>query len=312
MQCHPPAQAFLGLPVQTDLASVQADFACIGVPFGSSYTPQQVFSDVRNAPAAIRSRSAQYGRHLSHFDFELGGTFLGETGARIVDCGDLSTSLDPSRNTSLAIEAVGLLLRQGAIPIILGGDDSVPIPCAQAFGPNQRINVLQIDAHIDFRDEVNGVRNGYSSTIRRIREMPWVHRIVQVGARGTGSARASDVQEALDAGNVIITAETLHEEGVVAATRHMEDDAPWFIILDVDGLDPTVAPGTSAPVPGGLSYQQARLLVRHVCRDCRLAGVVVTEFFPNLDIREMTALSVVRLLMNAVGFAARRQPPRES
>jgi agmatinase len=305
MQCNHPAQTFLGLPAQTDLTHVEADFACLGVPFGSPYTPQQVFSDVRNAPAAIRARSAQYGRHLGHFDFELGGTFLGETGARIVDCGDLTPSLDPSCNTASAMAAVGMLLGQGVIPIVLGGDDSVPIPCAQAFGPNHRINVLQIDAHIDFRDEVNGVRNGYSSTIRRIREMPWVHRIVQVGARGTGSARPSDVQEARAAGNVIVTAEALHEDGVVAATRHMKDDAPWFIILDVDGLDPTVAPGTSAPVPGGLSYQQARQLVRHASRDCRLAGVVVTEFFPNLDIRDMTALSVVRLLINAIGFAAR-------
>ena len=83
-------------------------------------------------------------------------------------------------------------------PLVVGGDDSIPPMVVGAYRDFKRIHLLHIDAHIDFRDEVRGVRDGYSSPIRRIREMPWIDRIVQVGMRGPGSARPQDVADARD------------------------------------------------------------------------------------------------------------------
>jgi agmatinase len=312
MICNPPPIPYLGADIQTNLASVAADFAFIGIPYGIPYGPQGLHSDAGNAPKAIRERSARFTRHDGHYDFDLGGTTLGGTGVTWVDCGDVAGSTDVNENARRATDAVGILLSRGAVPIIFGGDDSVPPLCVSAFEHHGPVNVLQIDAHIDFRDVVHGVRGGYSSTIRRIREMPWVHRIVQVGARGTGSARPQDYEDALKAGNIIVPAEQVHDEGISCVTSHFSDDLPWFVTIDIDGLDPTIAPGTGAPLPGGLSFHQARGIFKHLASRCQLAGVDVVEHLPSLDVRDTTSLTITRLLINVMGFAARRGLKRTS
>ncbi len=90
-----------------------------------------------------------------------------------------------------------------AVPIVLGGDDSIPIPVLAAYEGRGPITVLQVDAHLDFRDEVAGVRNGYSSPMRRASEMEHVDDLFQVGLRGVGSARARDVADARARGNTL-------------------------------------------------------------------------------------------------------------
>ena len=121
---------------------------------------------------------------------------------------------DGPGNGSRITEAVRRILERGAIPICLGGDDSVPIPIVRAFEDRGPLTILQVDAHLDFRDEVDGVREGYSSPMRRASEMDHVARMIQVGLRGVGSARASDVEDARAAGNLLVTARELRERGV--------------------------------------------------------------------------------------------------
>ena len=81
------------------------------------------------------------------------------------------------------------ILAAGALPIVLGGDHGVPIPVLRAFDGRGPITLVQIDQHIDWRDEVNGVREGLSSPIRRASEMEHIGQIFQIGLRATGSAR---------------------------------------------------------------------------------------------------------------------------
>ncbi|HEU5225207.1 MAG TPA: arginase family protein, partial [Actinomycetota bacterium] len=159
--------------------------------------------------------------------------------------------------------------------------------------------------HLDFRDEVRGVRDGYSSPIRRVREMPWVGSIVQVGLRGVGSARPQEVREAQEAGNVLITADEVHDRGVDAVLDLISSEAPWYLTIDVDGLDPSIAPATGFPVPGGLTYREAASLVRGLADRGLLAGMDVTEIHPAIDLRGLTALTVLRLLVMAMGGSAR-------
>jgi agmatinase len=294
--------------VCTRPGDVEADFAVLGIPYGVPYNMAGVHSDAANAPTAFRHRTRRFARQVEHFDFDLGGTLFGDTGARLVDCGDVPAApRDLEGNKKLATDTVAALLSRGATPIVLGGDDSVPTLVMQAFQPYGPVNVLQIDAHLDYRDEMHGIRDGYSSPMRRIGEMPWVGAVVQVGMRGVGSARPTDVDDARRAGSVIVTAAEVRESGPQAITTHLSDDAPWFVTIDVDGLDPTIAPGTSVPLPGGLDFAEAAGTLRWLAEHRTFAGMDIVEHFPSLDVRDMTSITLGRLVMNVLGLSARRQ-----
>lgn len=288
----------------------RADFVVVGVPYGSPYRMSGVHSDAANAPSKFRERAAaRFAHHGERYDFALGGTLLGDTGATLIDIGDIDGNPRDLPGNGLAATALlESVVATGGVPIVLGGDDSVPILLARAFQDElPRVNVLQIDAHIDFADSVDGIDDGYSSPIRRMREMPWVGQIVQVGARGTGSATPQDVHDALAAGNLIFPATTVHRDGIETVVAAMDATLPWLITLDVDGLDPTIAPGTSCPLPGGLSYSQAETLLSTFGTQHRLAGIDVVEHFPSLDVRDTTSLTLARLLATLIGHSARQK-----
>lgn len=291
MRTETPGAGFLGAPVEPDLDLLDADIAILGVPHGWPYPRPGQTTGCADAPAAVRRRSQRLARFVDHWDFDLDGPLRIR---RIVDAGDVpGDPLDGARNAERTREAVTAILDRGTVPICIGGDDSVPIPILRAYEGRRPITVLQVDAHLDFRDEVEGVREGYSSPMRRASEMPHVARIVQVGLRGVGSARASDLADARAAGNLLITARELRERGVAWLLDQLPSDASVFVSFDGDGLDPAVFPAVSAPAPGGLSYTEAADLLGGVGR--RLAGAAFTEYVPALDVNDIAALVVARL-----------------
>ncbi|MEO8511631.1 MAG: arginase family protein [Chloroflexota bacterium] len=290
--------SFLGLPVAS-LDRLEADVAILGIPHGTPYPRPGLSAGCAGAPSAIRQRAARMTRFSDHHDFDSEGPML-PTELRIVDCGDVPGTVDdPAGNRARAESAVRAVLAAGTLPIFLGGDDSTPIPVLAAFAEAGPLTVLQVDAHLDFRDEVQGERLGYSSPMRRASEMPHVAGIVQVGLRGAGSARSSDVADARAAGNLLVTARELRRRGV----PWLLDQLPaqrTFISLDLDGLDPSVCPGVSAFAPGGLSYDEAWDIVSGVARSGRLAGMIVTELLPERDVNELSALVAARLVLAAL------------
>jgi agmatinase len=187
---------------------------------------------------------------------------------------------------------------RGVVPVCIGGDDSVPIPILRALASRGPLTVLQVDAHLDFRDEVAGVRDGYSSPMRRASEMEHVARIVQVGLRGVGSARSTDVDDARGAGNVLIPAAELRARGPRWLLDQLGTDGSIFLSFDCDAMDPSVLPAVSAPSPGGLTYAEAAELVGGIGR--RLVGAAVTEYVPDLDPSGGSALVVTRLLIRLI------------
>jgi agmatinase len=124
--------------------------------------------------------------------------------------------------------------------------------------------------------------------------MSHVERIVHVGLRGVGSARAADVDDARAAGDLLVTARELRERGVGWLLEQLPADASVFVSFDCDGLDPSVAPAVSAPAPGGLSYREAWDLLAGI--GPRLAGAAFTEYVPALDNNHLSALVVTRLM----------------
>jgi agmatinase len=192
------------------------------------------------------------------------------------------------------------------VPVVLGGDDSVPIPLFRAFEGRGAFTVLQVDAHIDWRDEVQGIRLGLSSTMRRASEMGWIERIVQVGVRGTGSARVEDFDDARAAGVSFVTAREVAAHGIQAALDAIPLGANLLITIDCDGLDPTVIPGVIGPAPGRLGYWQTVELLQGVAQRARIAAFDLVEFMPERDIQQQGALAAARLVTNAIGLIARQ------
>ncbi len=295
---------FLGFPACPEPEELEAEIAILGAPCASPYP--SVGAYCAGAPAAIRAGIAGYAAVRDHHDFDLGGPLLGETGARVVDCGDLPYDEDDAPGNRERIRgAVATILARGARPVVLGGDDSIPIPVIQAFEGRGPLTVVQIDAHIDWRDEVQGERFGLSSTMRRASEMPWVERIVQVGARAMGSARSSDYRDALDWGARFVLARDFHARGPRAVLDLVPDGAKVMVTLDVDGLDPWIMPAVIGPAPGGLGYWDAVELLHGLAGKADIVGFDIVEFMPARDIQGLAALTAARLVCNVLGLMAR-------
>jgi agmatinase len=274
---------------------LSARYAVLGIPHGVPYPGRNTASGASQAPRAIRERSARFGRMLGHHDFDLGRA---PGPLSIADCGDF-----PVTHATAAVRAV---LERGAMPIVLGGDDSITALALRGFDGHGPLHVLQVDAHIDYRDEVDGVRDGYSSPMRRAAEMPWVERIVHCGARGVGSARPADVADTLARGNAILTAREVRQAGIERVLAEFPPGARYYVAFDCDGLDPAVMPGTSAPLPGGLAFDDAAGLLAGLARRGRVAGISFAEHFPSLDMNGITALAIVRLIVNLIGAMEER------
>jgi agmatinase len=288
---------FLAAPFADDIQTLDADFAVIGVPFGVPYNMRQVHYGATEAPRAVRERSFRFGSMLESYDFDLGCAFA-DLGIRLVDCGDVAG--DPhsiGKNAERAISAIRQIANQGIVPIVLGGDDSVSAIAVGSLESRAPVTVVQIDAHIDYRDEVNGIRDGYSSPMRRAAEMPWVERIVNVGARGVGAGRNQEIKDTLARGNRIVTARHFRENGIDAAIEQIPENGNFHIVLDCDGLDPSVMPGTSVASPGGLTYFEVATLIGRLGRHGKIVGFNLAEYYPSLDINGISALAVVRLLV---------------
>jgi agmatinase len=300
-------ETFLGLPRAGDLSALEAQIAILGAPCATPY--RSVGAYCAGAPRAIRDAIAGYAANLHHVDFDLGGPiFPGAITA--VDGGDLAcTEADPAANRIAIRQAVATVIAQRARPIMIGGDDSVPIPVFEAFHDRGPLTIVQIDAHIDWREEVAGERWGLSSTMRRASEMPHVERIVQVGQRAIGSARPGDFADAQAWGVIFVPARAVHEHGIAPVLDAVPAGSQVLVAFDCDGLDPTIMPGVIAPAPGGLTYWQAIGILCGIAAKARIAAFDLVEFVPERDVVGLGALTAARIIINVLGLIARQIPP---
>lgn len=290
----------------TTLDGLAADIAFLGVPYGQAYSYEDITNDQSNAPTAMREASARIVRSLERYDFDLGGPLYDGKPIRAVDCGDIRTELgDPTAHSRYTEQTVRAILDAGAMPIVLGGDHGVPIPVLRAFDRHGPITLIQIDQHIDWRDAVNGVREGLSSPIRRASEMAHVGEIFQIGLRATGSARTEEVVAAQAYGAHMITAWELHDAGMESVLARIPDAGRYYLTVDLDGMDPSIAPAVAAPCPGGVTFDQARKLIHGLVRKGRVVGMDVVEITPMHDVNQITCITAGRLIVNLIGMAVR-------
>ncbi len=307
----PPTHSFAGLPVCVKLNDLEADIAIIGLHFVSPY-PQKVTTAVtrtalETAPDAIRRQSSIYTDHWDHYDFDFGEPVLADRSIRLIDCGDVDKqTLGGTQNPERITTAVRAILDHGAIPIALGTDEGGFIPFVRAYKGYDGLCVVHIDAHIDWRDERHGVREGYSSGMRRASEMQWVKTMAQVGLRGIGSARQQEIDDALSFGSVFIRAREVHRNGMQACADKIPVADHYLITIDMDALDTAIAPGVLFPSPGGLTFDEVTDLVREISLKGKIAGISLFEVRPERDINGLTASTCAQLIINFIGTLARR------
>ncbi len=300
---------FLGFPFVSDLDNLEANIAIMGIPFGMPYAPNSMANDQSRAPDAIRqfTNKTDIAYTLNHFDWDLGGPLLDNRNVRVADCGNITADMSDHKQHYIRAElAARKIFNQNTTLISLGGDHGIPIPVMRALEVfDTKITLVHIDAHLDWRDEINGESEGYSSPIRRAAEMPWIDKIVQIGMRGIGSARTAEVNDALNYGATIIDAYEMHDIGIDATIDRIPEGGPYYLTIDADGIDPTIMPAVMAQTPGGLSWIQIRKLVHRLVNKGRVLGMDIVEIAPQHDVGNTTMIHAERLICNFIGACVR-------
>jgi agmatinase len=279
-----------------------ARIAFLGIPFdeGTRYRHGSRFGpcSIRDASIVYSSSSMGFG---GFYDVEVGRVLLAD--ARMVDVGDVQ--IVPGRSElsrDSIMVALGDLLDRGLFVVSAGGDHSVTFPILRAHASRRRINIVQFDTHLDFTDEVLGARYTHGSSMRRASELEGVDQITQIGARGLLNSPVSHLS-AMAAGNTIVTTQELRRLGADQTIRTVPP-GDCYVTIDIDVLDPSIAPGTGTPEPGGLSYDEMKALLAALAgrRDVKIHGFDLTEVNPLLDPNGITALLASRIILDFLGM----------
>lgn len=292
-------------PVCSDINQLDADVAVIGVPndMGTQWK-----SGARMGPRGIREGSTLYSFGLNGaYDIEKDITYLGPRW-KVVDCGDVDMvhgdMMQCHDNTE---EAIRKIVSKGAMPVVLGGDHSITIPVGKALEELGPFHVIQIDAHLDWADHRSGQRYGHGSCIRRLSEMDHVQKIFQFGIRGISSSLKEDVDAAREYGSVILSPRQIRKMGIESVIELLPEGEKYYITLDIDGLDPSVAPGTGTPSPGGFIYDEVNEMLEGIAKRGEVIGFDVVEVAPPYDPAGMTGQVGARLALDLLSFVLKEK-----
>lgn len=300
-------QTFYNFPLVEDLDTLKADFAIVGMPYGDPYTVDELINDQTNAPTAVRRASTRISQALDRYDFDIGGPVFGGKDVTVVDVGDVvADARELGGHYKRAEEVIRKILKAGTMPITIGGDHGIPIPIFRALDTEGPVTLIHLDAHLDWRDNVNGVKEGYSSTIRRASEMAHIDKIFQLGIRGQGSARTQEVEDARAYGAQIITTDEWQDIGTKELLRRIPDGGNYYLTIDADGFDPAVMPAVAGPQPGGVTYRQGIDLIKGLfAKGGKVLGVDIVEITPSRDVNEISSITAGHLIFNVIGAAVR-------
>ena len=283
-----------------DWSTLQADVAILGAPFDAG---TQWRSGARFGPRAVREASTLFSfGHAGAYDHEDDATYLPED-VRIVDMGDADIIHTDTEGSHANIETgVRAALAAGALPVTIGGDHSVNIPCIRAFDGQGDIHILQIDAHLDFVDERHGVRHGHGNPMRRAAEQSFVTGLTQVGIRNVSSTAREGYDDARRMGADILSVRQARALGPAGVIDRIPPGARLYITIDIDAFCPSIAPGTGTPSHGGFVYYDVLEMLQAAARRHDIVGIDLVEVAPDYDPTGSTAILAAQVLMNLLGF----------
>jgi agmatinase len=292
---------FAKRPPCLDWSRIDADVAVLGIPLdmGTQYR-----AGARFGPRAIREASTLFSfGHSGAYDHEDDVVYLPADEVRIVDVGDADiVHTDQHRSLRNAELAVRSILAAGALPVSLGGDHSVHAACIAAFSDQAPVHVIQFDAHLDFVDQRHGVRYGHGSPLRRAAEFAHVTGLTQLGIRGVSSSNRGDYDAARAAGSTILSVRQIRRLGLAATLEKIPAGARYYLTIDIDGFDPSIASGTGTPSHGGFLYYEAIELMQGIAERGEVVGIDLVEVAPDYDHGGTTAFLAARVLLDLLGY----------
>lgn len=287
-------------PYQGDWDAIEADIAILGAPFDFG---TQWRSGARFGPRAVREASTLFSfGHAGAYDHEDDVTYLGAD-VRIVDLGDADIVHTDTETSHANIEyGVRKCLDAGALPVVIGGDHSVNIPCIRAFQGRAPMHLIQIDAHLDFVDVRHGVRHGHGNPMRRAAEQDHVSGLTQLGIRNVSSTAKEGYEAARAMGSDILSVRQVRKLGPKAVLERIPAGGPAYVTIDIDAFCPSIAPGTGTPSHGGFLYYDVLELLQGIAKRNHVVGIDLVEVAPDYDPSGSTQILAAQLLMNFLGF----------
>ena len=280
---------FMRLPQGSNFK--HADAAVIGIPFdtGTSNRP-----GARLAPREIRDES----RLIRPYNMATGA--MPFDSMQVADFGDVPINTYSIQKSLKIIEDYySDVFENDCAPFTLGGDHSIVLPILRAarktLGP---VALVHVDAHADCNEEMFGEKYTHGTPFRRAVEEGLLdcERVVQIGLRATGYS-PDDFDWSRQQGFRVIEASDCwfrSLESTMREVRAMIGSVPTYVSFDVDGLDPSYAPGTGTPEPGGLTSAQGMEIIRG-CRGLNIIGADIVEVSPPFDPTRNTSLLAANL-----------------
>ncbi|CAB5076089.1 unannotated protein [freshwater metagenome] len=309
-----PDFTFLGVE-KCDLSKPEtfagADIVIVGAPFDGGTTHR---SGAKFGPQAIRG--ADYLPHdgsRPHMALRTDGL----KDLKVVDAGDLAMlSGDTEGALALLEKATELITRSGAIPVILGGDHTIAagdvtgVARVKGWG---RVSMIHFDAHADTGEDHFGALHGHGTPMRRLIESGAVRgdRFLQLGLRGYWPEPATLAWMA-ERNMKSYEMTEIHHRGLTTVMDEafgiLTDECEGvFLSVDIDVVDPGMAPGTGTPEPGGLTSRELLEAVRRICLELPIVGIDVVEVCPAYDSSEITAFLANRVVLEALSAIAKRR-----
>jgi len=279
------------LPVVKDASGL--DVAIIGVPLDIGTSNR---TGTRYGPRQIRTESVlvrPYGMATGAAPFD---------SFQVADTGDVAlNTFNLSKSINIIEEHYHRVVEHDAIPVTLGGDHTITLPILRALhrkhGP---MALVHVDAHADINDEMFGERIAHGTIFRRAIEEGLVlpEKMTQIGLRATGYS-AEDFDWSRQQGVRVVPAEECWYQSLAPLMEEVKTtvgtDVPVYLSFDIDGLDPSVAPGTGTPEPAGLAASQGLEIIRG-CSGLNLVGCDLVEVSPPYDTSGNTALLAANLV----------------
>jgi agmatinase len=289
--------SFCKFPIHTDLETLSAGVAIFGIPWdeGVGYRP-----GARFGPRSIREYSTRFAFHErgakegGYWSIEDKKRYL--DAIRMVDCGDQDVLyLNVEQTFSAVTESVRKIISAKIFPVILGGDHSISFPVVRSLNKFRPLHIVHLDAHLDYNDSIEGVLLANGSPIRRISELDFVGEIVQIGIRGI-RAREDAYRDSTSRGNKIFTMSDFRKMGIKGILSQIPR-GNLYVTIDIDVLDPSIAPGTSSPEFDGMTYREIKTLLAGIARHGRVVGFDLAELNPYLDPTGLTQSAAVMIIL---------------
>jgi agmatinase len=287
-------------PICSDWDKIDANVAVMGAPLDMG---TQFRAGARFGPRAIREASTLFSfGHGGSYDHEDDVVYMTSDKVRMVEIGDADiVHTDQAKSLANIEYGVRKILKSGALPVVMGGDHSVNIACVNAFSEQEPIHIVQLDAHLDFVDERHGVRNGHGSPMRRAADHDFVTGLSQIGIRNVSSTAREGYETAHKMGSDILSVRQFRKLGVEAVLARIPAGKRYYLTIDIDGFDPSIAAGTGTPSHGGFLYYEGLELIAGLAKRGTIVGVDLVEVAPDYDHTGSTAILAAQLLLNTIG-----------